>query len=434
MSKVWIVAQHDFLATVRRKSFVLVTLGMPIVFGVMALLAAAPTYLMLRVHRPTAKRVHVVDRTGKLLSAKSDAQKQLERRVAHIYRTQGQQAAQPEALRLVALKLQSPLRLYRDEAVARQRLNDGAIDVYYVVSADYVKTASVSAFTRPDTPMWVSNLGIKALRNALIDGLLRDRSRRQIVDRVKRPIDLETFAVAPTGRVARRRPLASLFQNGLPYGFGVLLMLCIFMTSGRLLQSLTEERSSRILELLLSSVTPRQLLVGKLIGLGGAGFFQFLLWLSLGIVPLLAFTSLVIGLGTLLLMIAYFLLGFVLFGSLTFAVACVASASKEGQHLASAWSILAALPLMVSPLIVKAPHSLLARALSFFPFTSPVTMILRVASASGLWVDIAASLLVLAGSIVVLIAAASGLLRLSLMTTGKLPSSRQLWQAAIGRG
>jgi len=426
MKKSLVIAQHDFLATIKRKGYILMTFGMPLVFGLIGLLAVAPTYLMLRANKPNVGRVNVVDRTDGLLSKKVAAMK---KQINAVYRQDGEEAAKQAVMRFVAYKLGCPIKLHSDEETARKELMAHNIDVFYVLRPDYMKTGKVQSYTRDDTPSWVANLGTEPLRSALIENMLSDGDSEEVVERVKQPMSVDSLTVTESGAVLTRKPYASLVQQGLPYAFGVLLMLCIFMTSGYLLQSLTEEKGSRILELLLSTVTPKELLIGKLLGLGGAGFLQFLLWLSLGITPILAFTSLAVGLGTLLLMSAYFILGFVLFGCLTFSVACMTTDSKESQQIAGAWALVSAVPLVISPLIVGAPNAMLARMLSLFPLTSPVTMILRLTTHETLLIDIPASLAVLAGSIALLVGFASNLLRLSMATKGRLPGLGEILMA-----
>lgn len=427
MRKILVIAQHDFLCTVRRKGYIIMTLAMPFIFGLMGLMAAAPTFLMLHSHQQTGQIVHAVDNTDGLLTSRQRLMKQ---RIQHIARTEGSPAAKREILRFLDYLLNSPIKVHRDEAQARQILQNKHIDLYYVVGPDYLQSGRISAITRDDTPTWVASLGVEPLREALIDGLLSERSSPEILERVKHPVDLQVYGMTPDGKLGLRRPLMSLLQNSLPYAFGILMVVCVFITSGYLLQSLTEEKSSRILELLMASARPEDLVLGKLIGLGGAGFLQFLLWLAFAIVPLLTLTTLVIGPWMFPLMLIYFVLGFILFGCLTFSVASLTNTSKESQHVAGVWSLVAAVPLLISPLIVKSPQSSLPMSLSLFPFTSPVTMILRVATGSASPLDILASIAIQAGTIVLLIRLAARLLQVSMLLRGKFPSLRELWHAA----
>ncbi|GAH57167.1 unnamed protein product, partial [marine sediment metagenome] len=123
--------------------------------------------------------------------------------------------------------------------------------------------------------------------------------------------------------------------------FGFLLIMAIFSSSGYLLQGLGEEKENRIMEILLSSVSPRQLLTGKVLGLGAAGLVQVVIWL-LSIVFLVQLASTTIGgvLSTLqipgnllVLGIVYFILGYLLFAVLMAGIGAIGATARESQQM-----------------------------------------------------------------------------------------------------
>ena len=425
MNKTRTVAQYEFVSCVRRKSYLIVTLGMPLLFGILAVLAAAPTYLSFKMESDTGQ-VPVVDHTGGLVTRRLDA---MRASLKETGRDGDVSATMKRAGEFLDAKFKSGLAIYGSEEEARADLTNQVIDAYFVVPGDYVEDGVVYCYTREETPNWAPALAAPVLKRALVEGLLDEIGQPQIVDRVKAPLDILSLSVRPDGSVAKKTSVKTIARIGMPYFFSIMLMLSIFVTSGYLVQGLSEEKSSRVMEMILSSVSPMNLLTGKLIGLGAAGLLQFSVWVSVLVIPVLCFGLVQIGFATMVLSLTYFLLGFVLFGCLCAAVACLMTSTKESQQLAGVWMLMAAVPMVLSPMIVAEPNALLARVLSFIPVTAPITMIIRCATRSVLWIDVPISIFALVTGIAFSMKAAAKMLRLSLLRAGKAPTIGQILRA-----
>jgi ABC-2 type transport system permease protein len=189
-----------------------------------------------------------------------------------------------------------------------------------------------------------------------------------------------------------------------------------------LLTSLIEEKSSRVIEVLLSAVSPFQLLAGKLLGLICVGLTSgavFVAVLSVGgsSAGLKAPSAALLA-----LFVVYYLLGFVMYASIFAGVGAAFNTMKDAQAVMLPTSLLLALPFWIAPKIVEHPTAAYSVALSIFPPTAPTVMILRVAVLPAPpWLEIAVSLLLLAASVPCIVWAAAKIFRTGVLLYGKPP-------------
>jgi len=213
-----------------------------------------------------------------------------------------------------------------------------------------------------------------------------------------------------------------------PFFLLFLMFMGIFGTSQGMLTSVIEEKNSRVVEVLLSAVSPFQLMAGKILGLAALGFTIMLVWgtvayvgaASQGVSDLLNAA----GIGY---FAAYFVLGFLLFSSVFAAIGAMCNSTKEAQAMMTPLMILVIVPMMLWPYIAQSPHGAVAIALSFIPVTTPMIMILRIAAVPDLSrIEILASLVVLAASVPATMWAAAKIFRTGILMYGKPPSPREI--------
>ncbi len=169
----------------------------------------------------------------------------------------------------------------------------------------------------------------------------------------------------------------------LPFAFTLLFVMSIFITSGYLLQSVTEEKENRVVEILLSSVPSLPLMAGKILGLGAAGLTQVAIWIaaSLLFVPIIG--GQVGGLGdlhvspfVLVLGVVYFVLGYLCYGAIFTAVGAVAPGNREAQQYSGFFGFVAVIPLIFSSVFLSDIDSPIVWVLALFPLTAPATMLM----------------------------------------------------------
>jgi ABC-2 type transport system permease protein len=227
----------------------------------------------------------------------------------------------------------------------------------------------------------------------------------------------------------------------LPFVVTIAVMIPLFSGGSYLFQSLATEKSNRVMEILLVSLRPRQLLTGKLLGLGALILVQYAIW-----VVIVGVTLVVSGRGAgqllaginlstveILLALPYALGGFGLYAAVMAGIGALAADMESGRM----WIFVLTLPMMapiyVWTAIVNAPHSPLALGLSLFPYSAPVAMLMRMtATAVPAW-QLAASLALLALATVMTIWLMARLFRAQTLLSGEPLSVGRFWGALTGR-
>jgi ABC-2 type transport system permease protein len=413
-SRVRAIARFEFLSVVRRVSFLVVTFGMPAFFGLLFGLAALLQTSAITSHARSVTRIGLIDPEHRALA--------------------------PDR----ASRESGAVRLEQSESerVAMEAVRLGVLDGYAVIESDYVATGRVRLVLgeqRAADEIAAATVR-EALASVLRERLLRSHLPPDLAERAMNPLSLEQSTLRADGarEASAGGALSSVARLILPLMMGSLLMMALLSSSSYLVQAIALDKESRVVEVLLAAAKPNEILTGKLLGLGAAGLTQFAVWSSMLVVGA-SLLALRMGLGAglvpwtaVILLLPYFLLGYLFVGSLMLATGSFGTTLRETQQYAMMWSLPVVLPLALSGVLLFAPHGLLARVLTFVPFTAPVTMVLRLSLDRGsvsAW-EIAASLLVLALSVWLALAAGSRLFRVGLLLTGARPSWRQIWRQA----
>jgi ABC-2 type transport system permease protein len=409
--KVWVVTRHEYLVNVRRAGFIIMTLIVP-VLGIAVLLfgtlfagqAQQLGNLVAAQFDIASQATGVVDRSGYFTPLLDE------------YQADG---------RFV---------LFESEAQGEAALMAEEVSSLLVIGEDYLETGRVVVVTTG------SGFGAAAvsdsftMRAFFVDHLLQDAVEPSLRDRAANPLDVESRVLSSGGETQGEGPLGFVFTFVIPYLLSVFLVMTIFISSGYLLQSVAEEKESRVVEIVISSVRPVELMAGKVAGLGALGLTQVSIWLlsavgfSGGAVALLAVAgAAVIPVRVLVLGVVYYVLGFTLYAILMAGVGALGATSQESQQLAGVFSFFAAIPYMLSGFLFTNPNMGVARVLSFFPLTAPTMMMLRLPLAEVPWVDVAGSIVALLLSIPAALWAGAKLFRVGLLIYGKRPTLKEMW-------
>jgi glucan biosynthesis protein C len=222
-----------------------------------------------------------------------------------------------------------------------------------------------------------------------------------------------------------------------PGVFALLLGLSLMLGATSLINGLGEEKESRLIQVLFSSVSVRQLLIGKVLALGLAGLLQVLVWL-LSTPLLLGLASASFGgflsrmqipTNFLVLGIIYFILGYLLFAVLSIGIGAISSSAKEGTNLSLFYTLGSFVPLWLSSLNMFFPNNPIWVVLTIFPVTAPIMTMLRLGTSTVPAWQIVASIAVLALSIVGGLSLSIKLFRVHMLMVGKRPSLAQLVQS-----
>jgi ABC-2 type transport system permease protein len=325
---------------------------------------------------------------------------------------------------------------YVDEGLARQALVAEEIDSYFVLPANYLESGTVLVYGIGGGFSTFVAADEGNIRPFLIDHLLDGQVDEIVQDRVRRPMNVEAVTLDEQGDISTESPFSWLGDFVLPYVFSILFVITIFTTSGFLLQGVSEEKEGRIIEILLSSISATQLLAGKILGLGTLGLIQVFFWIAAGAALLGAATAMFalagvisLTLSTVALGVVYFVLGYLLFATLMAVAGSMGTTQRESQQIASIFSLAAAVPWMTMGIIFTNPNSTIAVALSYFPLTSPVMMLLRLGVSAVPAHQIAISLALLLLGIALSLWAGAKIFRMGLLMYGKRPGLKDLARA-----
>lgn len=215
-----------------------------------------------------------------------------------------------------------------------------------------------------------------------------------------------------------------------PMAFMLLLMMSVLTSSQYLLTSTVEEKSNRVMEILLSAVSPMQLMTGKILGYMGVGVLVLVLYGGLGMAGLVAFALLdLIEPMQLVYLVIFFSIAYFLIASLMAAIGAAVNEMKEAQAMMAPVMVIIMIPWLTWFLIQRAPNSPLATILSFIPGANPFVMMIRLCGSEPVptW-QIPVSILVGIASVVFAGWAAGKVFRIGALMYGKPPNFKTLWR------
>lgn len=280
----------------------------------------------------------------------------------------------------------------------------------------------------PQSAPWRVTARLEQLvRAAVVDARLSNLGINSAEQRklMQRPF-VDSQRQTQSGETKRESVLSRMF---VPIGFMVLLWICVFTSGHYLLTTTIEEKSSRVMEVLLSAVSPMQLLTGKLLGQALVSLVMLVTYtgVALSALSVFAMADLVAPIQYLWLAI-FFVMAYFMIGTMMVAVGSAVSELREAQSLMTPIMLVLMIPFWLWFPISHAPNGLLATITSFIPPLTPFVMVLRLSSGSepvAAW-QIATSIVVGAVSTLAMLWAASRIFRVGILMQGKPPSPREL--------
>lgn len=405
MKIVMAVIRREYLQRVRSKWFVFGTVAGPL-FMIAAF--AVPIALELR-EDAQERAIAIMDRTGVLYER-------------------------------VASRLGESLDVERVDfsegaaAMLDSRIEDGDISGLLVLDEGTLSSgrAVYRGLERPGTlrTVWIrqavieSALEVRLLEVADAEGL------RLLLDGGE--VDFQTLDGEEGDEDARTAALIAGFAGGF------VLYMTLLLYGIQVMRAVLEEKTTRIVEIIISVVHPWQLMLGKILGVGAVGLTQLGIWalsgallLTFGLPYLLASRPELLELqnalefvpqaGALVLFLVFFVLGYFLYSSLYAAVAAMCSSDEEAQQTQIPVTILLIIPMMVLGPIIQNPHGPLGLWLSLVPFFSPILMFPRFMAGAPLW-QVGVSLLLMVLTIVVVAWVAGRIYRVGILMQGKRPT------------
>ncbi len=323
-------------------------------------------------------------------------------------------------------------RAYAGRTAAEEALRAGEIEAFYVIPEGYRESGEIRrvSLRLPTAPPETGPFELLLIRNLFPEEDPERLFQLQEPFRGNEPVfqSLNAEDQAGTGGGG---------FNMMPFIVTMFVLIPLFTGGGYLLQSLGKEKGEKVMEVLLVTVRPRQLLTGKLLGLGLLVVVQYVIWLLIGGIaltllsedPLGALPGLTLTAADVALILPFALGGFCLYAALMGGIGALAPDLEGGRS----WTFLITLPMMI-PLyfwaaITGNPQGTLAVVLSIFPYSSPVAMLLRLTSAAVPSWQIAASLGLLALAVVGTLLLMAQLFRAQTLLSGEPLSLGRFWSA-----
>jgi ABC-2 type transport system permease protein len=317
-----------------------------------------------------------------------------------------------------------------------QALVDEEIEALFVIPADYISTGNVDWYRKGSGLASEDNTG-DAFHNVLRAAVADEGLSEEQVARILQPASYTLFKVDDQGRPDSSGTLQDEIARAAPaFIFAMLLMISIFVGSGALLQSVTEEKENRMIEMLVTATSPMSIMLGKILGLGAAGLLQIAIWLTVAAftVPMISdqfsgLSALSLDPGLIAILIAFYFAGYFVFASFMAAIGAASTSVREASQISAIVMIPGIIPIYTSAIIIPDPDDGLARALTFFPLTSPTASMMRIAGGTEALYEIILGLLVTALSGVFLLWLSARVFRAGLLLYSQRMSLLLVWNA-----
>ena len=386
------VARWEFLKTAKSRSFLVMVFLIPLLMGAFGGIPLLVEHLSSH----SAKVIAVIDETHEIYSP---LEKELQGSAYHIERVEG------------------------NSSELEEQLKEGEIDGYLLIGTDIYETNQATFYAKD-----IGNLDVEALKDALSSIITKQRLTRagyapEAIGELTREVRVISRSVSKEGM----SPAAFV----VPLGLAILLMMGAMFSGGMLMQSVIKEKGNRIVELILSSISARELMMGKILGYAGLGLLQIAIWGGVAFTAANHYLNISLASlppGKLVLYLIYFILGYLLIATIYATLGAGMKDAQSGSQFQGLAAILPIVPVMLSGSIIPHPDLLWVRIMGFIPPFTPGTMMLRMAVGRVAWWEVLVSLAILALFVYLLMRFAAKVFEVGMLMYGKSATLRELWR------
>jgi ABC-2 type transport system permease protein len=416
MKKIFYIVKREYLTRVRTKLFLVGTILTPLLFiGIIFLSVKFATMKTAEV-----RRLALVDESGQVaqLFAKAFQDKQADSRSTYSFEI---------------VPAHGPLE--KVQADLSKRVLGKKLDGYILFSRNVLEDGAAEFHARNVSDLTERNIYTSTLTNVITGIRLRQQGLDpDKIESLTRRAKVTMMKVSETGDKEDRGQ-----SFALTYVLVMILYTTILVYGITVMRSVIEEKTSRVVEVMLSSVRPSALMAGKIIGVSLVAMTQYIIWAVTAVLisayGLAAVSTLnpdaanmipKIPAIVMVYFVVYFILGFLLYATLYAAIGAMVNNDQESQQLQMPVTFLVIIPLLMLPMIIRAPDSSMAVIMSLVPFFTPIIMFMRITSQMPPFIQILASFAIMVVTIAFFVWLASKIYRVGILMYGKRPTLPEL--------
>ncbi len=392
MRRMLLVARHEYVSNVMRRAFLFATIGIPLLtIGLMVVVTAVTVQFAVS---NDIGPVGFVDQSGLFTGADTS---------------------------------DTPFLEFSSRDAVEAAFEAGEVGAYFVIPPDYLANGTLNVITHSGLPE-----GLKDELDQFLAARLSEGQDEQIIARLLAPVELEVH-LQDSNRTIGGDASITLFM--LPVIFTMIFIIALQTAGSYLMSGVVEEKSNRIMEVLITSITPTDLLRGKILGLGLLALTQIAIWVAAAVITLragqsvAALSGVTLPLDYLVLAFVYFVLDFFVLAAIMAAIGAVVGSEQESRQISGLFSLVLVIPIFFLVSFITEPNGPIAVFLTLFPFTAPVAVILRMGMTSVPPVQIIASLVILTITALGTAWISGRIFGWSLLLYGKRPGLRTLIRA-----
>jgi ABC-2 type transport system permease protein len=437
-NKILTVIKREYMTRIKSKAFIVSLCLMPVLMcGLVFLFGFLTTRLS---QTKEMRKFAVVDETGEIFA-------QMQAAIARhrAFQHKGE----------LVYQLHEEFATTEDAKIAlRKRVNTKGLYAYLEIPKDVFENGEIRFYARTTT-----NFEVQSAFHRIISDIVRDKrfaesgySQRE-VSRLMRSIRFNAYAIKSSKDKTGGTEVESSIETGARIGLGYVLVFVLYMFvliyANSIMRSVLEEKTTRIVEVIVSSIKPYQLLLGKLVGVCSVCITMFVIWVLFGVLlvmnidPLLGIFGIdslpmqLVGVietvkessvGVLIYFFIYFIIGFFMYSTLYAVIGAICNSEEEAQQIVGPLTMLIMVPFIMMFQLFRIPDSTLSILLSHIPFFSPILMFMRInVLMPPLW-EILLNILLMCATVLFVIFVCGKIYRVGILMYGKRPTLRELWQ------
>lgn len=410
MNKIGIVIQREYTSRVRKKSFILLTFLMPVMFVGLVL----GTFFLSGIKDNKTKNIVVYDETGKYFSVFKD--------VDNYHFIEGGNNAD----------------------VSVQKNNSETYATLLITSDLLQNPAAITLFSNTQVTNEDKNVITRQLNEFLSDEKLSSYNipnLKEIINNSKISVNLQTMKWDESGN---EKISSSEMATAIGMIFTIIIYMFIFVYGAMVMQGVLEEKTNRIVEVIVSSVKPFQFMMGKIIGIGLVGLTQFFLWVILvmmigtiggsatasdlsGVQKIFSLLSSINIVEIISYFIIYFIGGYMIYASLFAAIGSMVNSHEDTQQFMLPVTLLILFSLYAGIYSINNPNGPLAFWASMIPLSSPIVMMVRLPFDVPLWEKLL-SIALLFITVFLMVKLSAKIYRTGILMYGKKPTMKEVWK------